>query len=272
MPAKKTDDTIDPKKHGVKVKVEENEPKPDTVHAKSEQFTDSTSEQSDSQDVDQQSENVQAEGYTSTLASDTHGHKESSNLDQTSLQSDVQQPQEELASEVAIDNPKEDYDQKLGSKHSCFKACFFWSFFAFLLGAALASGFFSWKGASTDVDDTPEVIEPSSTPTATSTPQPTFQAPGELDLSQFSVQVLNGSGIAGTAGDVATLLETAGFTSVSVGNADSTNYEQTEVSLSTEIDSTIFDSIKTALADYEVVKSSEAADGEFDIVIIVGSN
>lgn len=164
------------------------------------------------------------------------------------------------------------YEKMLPPKHSCLKAVMFWSILSFILGALIASGMFMWRGASIQSMGGPAEKTPAPTVVPTSTPEPTEAPAGGEDLSQYSIQVLNGSGIAGTAGDVATLLESAGFESVEVGNADSTDYEQTEVSLASGVDSSVYDAIEEALVDYDVAQSEELADSDYDVVIIVGSN
>ncbi|MFC1790712.1 LytR C-terminal domain-containing protein [Patescibacteria group bacterium] len=81
-----------------------------------------------------------------------------------------------------------------------------------------------------------EVVEPEPvpvaaevTPTPTMMPEPT-PAP-ELDREDLTVQVLNGSGTPGLAGVAKDFLEGLGYPEVETGNADSYDYEQTEIAI-----------------------------------------
>lgn len=66
--------------------------------------------------------------------------------------------------------------------------------------------------------NTKQIIpSPSAVPTATPTPV-------ALKKSELSVIVLNGSGVAGAAGEISTLLKDLGYTVKSVGNASKFDY------------------------------------------------
>lgn len=68
------------------------------------------------------------------------------------------------------------------------------------------------------------------TPTPTNSPSPTPTPDlSNLDRSTLAVQVLNGSGVAGTAGKMKDLLEEKGYTVENTGNADNYDYETTEI-------------------------------------------
>nr|MBA3368282.1 LytR C-terminal domain-containing protein [Geodermatophilaceae bacterium] len=54
-------------------------------------------------------------------------------------------------------------------------------------------------------------------------------APELVDPSEVSVSVFNGSGAGGLAGQTQSELEAAGFVVSSTGNADSSDYSQTEI-------------------------------------------
>jgi len=107
-------------------------------------------------------------------------------------------------------------------------------------------------------------------PTITETPEPTLE---EIDLSELSVNILNGSGITGEAGRVNELLTKLNFKEIETGNADSYDYTTTFVNLKQSIPNTVFDKISEALGDdYTVEKDSVLEDSsEYDIEIIVGS-
>ncbi len=68
------------------------------------------------------------------------------------------------------------------------------------------------------------VVDPTATPT---------EAP-DLDRSELTVDVLNGSGTAGAAGDMADIIEDLGYTLGTTGNADNFDYEGITVNVSEE--------------------------------------
>ncbi|MDO8504124.1 MAG: LytR C-terminal domain-containing protein [bacterium] len=115
---------------------------------------------------------------------------------------------------------------------------------------------------------------PSLIPTPFPTPLPTA-SPSPLpasSLSDYKIQVLNGSGVVGAAGKVVTLLEKEGAKDVAAGNASSYNFETTEVSLKTDTPATVFSTVKKALTGYTVVAGKAlAATSKFDIVVTVGA-
>lgn len=102
--------------------------------------------------------------------------------------------------------------------------------------------------------------------TAISEPTPT------LDLSLFTLKVLNGSGLAGDAGKAAVLLEDGGFENISVGEADSYDYSGIEVSFKENLPEEVLDNIRGIFATDSVKKGSQLENtSPYDIVIIVGA-
>jgi len=148
-----------------------------------------------------------------------------------------------------------------------------------LLFGVLIGGVFYYKSNVEDADteneeETSETTTVSS-PTPTQTPAPEEEEEeSELDLSKYSSNVLNGSGIAGEAGKVAKLLEDAGFSSPTAGNAGSYDYTTTIISLKENVPDEVYEKIKESLeTDYMVEKSDEklSEDSDYDIKITVGS-
>lgn len=108
-------------------------------------------------------------------------------------------------------------------------------------------------------------------PDATATPTEAELA----DLAEYSVQVLNGSGTAGQAGVVEGLLEEAGFTDITTGNADEYSYTDTEITLKKGAPQSLYEAVEKALgSDYVVVQTAEELDEEsdYDVQVIVGSD
>ncbi len=136
-----------------------------------------------------------------------------------------------------------------------------------LIVAILAGVILFFLGGSATAPD------PEPTPPSESTPTPT-QAP-ELDRADLTLEVLNGSGEAGVAGDVASALEDLGYPSpISTGNADAYDYEETVIQLQEEF-ADFFEMLKedlenegyTVADDYEELDDDATTGG----VVIVGT-
>lgn len=110
------------------------------------------------------------------------------------------------------------------------------------------------------------------TPTPTIAPMPTATPTPVIDKTTLNIQVLNGSGIAGEASKMKTLLEEKGYTVEGTGNAKSYEYEQTEIQVTA--DNEAFISVLTSdLAGSYVVGSTSAnlKDSlQYNAVVIVG--
>jgi len=118
-------------------------------------------------------------------------------------------------------------------------------------------------------------LTPTPTPTpVSSTPTPTpSEIMEELDLSEYSVSLLNGSGVPGEAGNAEELLSELEFADIKTGNAESYDYEQTEVSLKKNLPQGVYSKIEAALSETYSISLSETTldeDSTFDIIIIVG--
>ena len=138
----------------------------------------------------------------------------------------------------------------------------------FVIGLIVLAKMFLFKKPEESVE-TPQV-----TLTPTLAPMPTVEPTPEeeVDVSGYKVQVQSGSGVVGEAGSVKVLLDPIGFSTVDTGNADKSDYVETQVKMKEGINDQVLVLIKEALVDYEVVKSDEtlAEDSEYDVVVIVG--
>lgn len=143
-------------------------------------------------------------------------------------------------------------------------------FLIIIIGAVVGGGIYIARSVLGGEKPAPS---PSPTPTSTLfTPSP-LEEPEAVDVSQYSVQILNGSGVAGEAGKVNDLLVSAGFSKADTGNADNYDYTDSQIQLKANTPDAVFDAVKGALSEeYTIVKSSDnlAEDSEYDIVIIVG--
>src|SRR4030042_2552678 len=144
------------------------------------------------------------------------------------------------------------------------------SFFAILVG-----GFLYYQK---NISNKEEATESKPTPTVelktspTETPATSSGNLSNVKLSDLNVQILNGSGIPGQAGEVKTLISSLNFKKIDTGNADNYDYTDTEVSLKDSLPGSVFDQIKTKLeGTYTVIKSKDAVSksSSYDIIIIV---
>ena len=95
----------------------------------------------------------------------------------------------------------------------------------------------------------------------------------ELDLFKYKIYIQNGSGLAGEGALVGDILEESGFQVDQITNADSFDYQETEIILGKEVEQEFFKYIEDVLNDqYQVVSASSSGNlsSENDILIIVG--
>lgn len=119
------------------------------------------------------------------------------------------------------------------------------------------------------------VVKPIVQPTNTPTPTAAEETREQINPAEYSVNVLNGSGIPGEAGTVKDLLSIQGFEDIKTGNAKTYDYESTEVSLKPDTPQAVYRSIKEALSKFYIVIISDTEldeDSPYDIVVTVGSD
>jgi len=117
----------------------------------------------------------------------------------------------------------------------------------------------------------PEVVpeQPSPSPIPTEVPDIT---PVALKREDLKLQILNGQGIAGIAGEAKNYLESLGYKEIEVDNADSFDFEETEVSIK-KAKENYFDLLKEDLsAKYVTAEKAEILDpeSEFDVIVVIG--
>lgn len=140
-----------------------------------------------------------------------------------------------------------------------------------LLVGALVGGlitYFSGLSRLGEADRTPSpvptVVEIEPTPTAS--PSSTLKRDG------LKLQVLNGSGVSGAAGKAKTLLEGLGYKDVDTGNASSSNFAKTEVSVKESAKEYLDLVIKDLSKEYEATAATKVLSNtsKYDIVITLG--
>lgn len=101
--------------------------------------------------------------------------------------------------------------------------------------------------------------------------QETTKAP--VDLKKYSIEVLNGSGTSGLAGNLKTTLETEGFNVLSSGNATNSSFIETVIRSKTNVDQSFVEKLKSILdKSFVVTETPDLLDTEkSDVVIIIGS-
>jgi len=111
----------------------------------------------------------------------------------------------------------------------------------------------------TTVLPTPEIIEPS----------PTVAL---LERKNLNIQVLNGSGIAGKAGEVKSFLEELKYEEIDTGNAETYDFEKTEISIKESAKDYLEMLIDDLSEEYPLVEETETLDedSEFDVIVTVG--
>lgn len=113
-----------------------------------------------------------------------------------------------------------------------------------------------------------KINPPSPTPfLPTPTPTPS------LKKETLKIKVLNGSGVRGKASEVKETLKEKGYGEIITGNADSFDYEKTEIQFKEKVKEA-FDYLKKDLSEYVMLekKSSLPEDSAADVVLIIGKD
>lgn len=142
--------------------------------------------------------------------------------------------------------------------------------------SAIAFAIFYWKSTSkpkNSLENNIEIVKPTTKPAEDTTPaSSSADLKASVDLSDYLVQVQNGSGTAGVAGDIASQLEQAGFVGVDTGNADGFDYAGITVNYKTEIPESVISKIKDLFKEDKLtVSDSLDKTSEYDIILVVGS-
>ncbi len=95
-----------------------------------------------------------------------------------------------------------------------------------------------------------------------------------IDYAKYKIKVLNGSGISGVAGKTKDILEGEKFLVEEIGNAETSDYENTVIRAKKEVPKEFLDSLKKALEESYILDPNEKLDDseDVDVIIIVGSS
>lgn len=105
----------------------------------------------------------------------------------------------------------------------------------------------------------------------TFTPTPTEE---EVDLSAYSIEILNGSGVAGVAGDEQDALEVDGFSVENTGNAENQDFTETTISAKSTVSPEFIQKLQDSLSSRYVVSDDIDeldSDNDYDVVVTIGS-
>lgn len=140
----------------------------------------------------------------------------------------------------------------------------------FLLGALLGGIYFYQTSVNKVADKTPTTTQE---PTTNSVPTSSSE-PKVVDLTKYTIKILNGSGIKGEAGKVQDLLESAKFEVSTTGNADSYGYTKTVIQVKSDVDKDFIAKLTETLSEtYSVdTKTQSLSTTSSDsVIVIVGS-
>ncbi len=162
-----------------------------------------------------------------------------------------------------FNRPPDEYDKKKSS----FPYFVMVVVITFILGVVFFAGIYyavqnktitlPGSGSEAEVSEAPVIEVPTKKP---------------VDLSLYTIQVLNGTGTAGVAAKVRDQLTTEGFKVGSVGNAESDDVEKTEIAAAKKVDKEYLNKLKEILGKtYVVDEVSEFASGSADVVVTIGS-
>lgn len=115
--------------------------------------------------------------------------------------------------------------------------------------------------------------EKAPTASVSETPSPTPTA-AEVKKDEFTIKILNGSGVVGEAGRAKTLLEDAKFKVDSTANADKYDYEETVIQAGSAVSDAWIEQLTKELEGKYTVKGTVeelGKDEDTDVVVIVGS-
>ena len=137
----------------------------------------------------------------------------------------------------------------------------------FLLGAILGGIVFYQKGINKGQGET------SPTPTPIVSVTPTASPSASIDLTKYTVDIFNGSGISGEAGRAKTLLTSAGFKVGTTVNAATYDYTKTIIKAKSTVDSAFVSALSSALGKtYSVdIPQTLATSSTDDVQVVIGS-
>lgn len=182
-----------------------------------------------------------------------------------------EEPAEEEKEEAKDWTPSEEDTEEIEEKPS--KTKILLVIFVVAIIGLIVGGVFYYRSR---VSKTETTDQPEPTPTASEeTPTPTEElVTEEVDYSEYKVSILNGSGIIGEAGKVEDLISDLGFDSIETDNAESYDFQTTEISMKEDTPDAAISAIEELIGESFTVErtgTSLAENSTYDIIIIVGT-
>lgn len=210
----------------------------------------------------------EAESVLATSSEDSHS------ADEEPEQSPEEPPRPPSRIAQTEDSPFDDVplvEEKKRNPFLYFLMIAFGTFFVGLVFIVGANYFLESKTFSlTDFQKMMSMEQPTPSAAPTKKPTPTPQ----VDLSAYTIKVLNGSGITGEAATLKDKLTAEGFKVGTTGNADASDYDKTEITVKKNVDEGYVTKLKEALEkEYKVstpVRLSENASQEADVTVTIG--
>ena len=149
-----------------------------------------------------------------------------------------------------------------------------WLLIVLIIAGALVFAFFKGIGPFAAISPFAKQEVSSPTPQVVSSPiiESSPSATSGVDKAQPSLRILNGSGIAGLASSAKDFIEGLGWRVATVGNANTYDYEQTQIKLKNDFSKYQEPLIKDLSDKYSVKVSSStlSSTDSADIEIIIG--
>ncbi len=169
-------------------------------------------------------------------------------------------------------NPLTDFKEKMNKEemYSPFapeKKNYMWPILLiFIIAIALLAGVFLYRQGIFKGGKENKV---SVTPSPTIIPSPTKT----IDLTKYTIEVQNGSEVAGEASRQKTSLESEGFTVSSIGNADKSDYTDTIIKAKKEVDKDYIAKLKNFLESAFTVGDTQvlSEDSSVPVIVIIGT-
>ncbi len=115
---------------------------------------------------------------------------------------------------------------------------------------------------------------PSTSPTVKPSPTKALPTSVAVDVTKYTIKVLNGSEVSGEAGKAKDRLTAAGFTVSGTGNADKSDLVKTTIQVKSSVDAAVLKKLQDTLVTKYILASPSAiltSASDTDIVVTIGS-
>lgn len=162
--------------------------------------------------------------------------------------------------------------------HSSSKGGYFMliAIISFVIGLLAMAGINFYMQKMQDTKNQEIAMKASLTPKPSPTTAPT-PTPEVIDLTQYNIKILNGSGITGAASKLKASLTEEGFTVTSTGNASNNDYANTTISAKKDTNPKYLEKLKSFIGESYSLAATDSAEtpdqptGTTDVTIIIGS-